>query len=494
MPSVKTFYALGLNYTQAPVDVRGPFAANWGEGRSAYRNLSLAPGSEIVLLSTCNRTEAYLYGVEDDVRAVQHALARHASCDWPEDKAFLYRDEEAIRHIFEVASGMQAGVLGDVHIYFQLKEAYAVAVEEEWVDTTMHRLLHTAFRTAKRVINETDLSRNKASVPRSAAAIVQSRFRRNAPRKDGAAAPSVLIVGAGDIGQETGEALRRLGIERLAFANRTEARARRAAEQYRADYIPWQDRHAAAARSDAVIVATLAPEPVLRREEFVLEARDTPLLLIDISVPRGVAEEIGTLPHVELLTIDHLGQADTRSPALPEPSLDKAREIVGEMLSEYVSWVFLHESLQPAIRAIADTFETIRAQEVDKHRQRFSEANQEQLDQLTRSIVQKLLAVPVVRLKSVDPERIDFSHGVRLLEHLFQRHDCDDEETPATPNRPCPEAQDAGALSPDATQADRLPGDIPGDIPRDMPREMERAADEAARTPSPDPETVPHAS
>ncbi len=476
MPSVMTFYALGVNSACADVDVRGPFAANWREGRNAYRSLSLAPASELVLLSTCNRTEAYLYGVEDDVRAVQQALARHAGRPWPEDKTFLYRDEDAIRHIFEVASGMKAGVLGEVHIYFQLKEAYAVAVEEECVDTTMHRLLHTAFRTAKRVINETELSRNNTSVPARVAEIVQSRMQRPT-RKEGPASPSVLIVGAGRIGQETGDALRMLGIERLSFTNRTEERARSAAERHQANYAPWRDRHATAAQSDAVIVATKATEPVLQREAFAPEARDAPLLLIDISMPRGVDEKIAGLPHVELVTIDQLGEADARTKETIQASMDKARGVVDEMLSEYVSWVFLHQSLQPAIRAIAETFETIRASEVDKYRQRFSEANQEQLDQLTRSIIQKLLAVPVVRLKSVDPERIDFSHGVRLLQHLFLRQDCDDEETPAAANQSCLDAQNPAACPEDATRGDRLLED------------MERYSEDALR----DPDAVRHA-
>lgn len=475
-----TFYALGVNHKRAPVAIRKAFASDWEEGRSVYRGVSLNPGSELVLFSTCNRTEAYLYGVEEDVRAVQQALERHAGCAWPKDMSFLHRDEEAIRHVFEVAAGMESRILGDVHVYSQLRKAYAVAVEQECVDTTMHRLLHTAFRTAKRVINETELSHNKASLPVRAAEVILSRMQNEA-RKETPASPGVLVVGAGQIGQETAEALRMLGIKRLSFTNRTEERARNAAERYRANYAPWKDRHAAAAQADAVIVATSAAEPVLRREAFAMEARDTPLLLIDISMPPGVDEKIGALPHVELVTIDQIGKAETRPPETLQVSLGKARDVVNDMISEYVSWIFLHQSLQPAIQAIAKTFEAIRAQEVDKYRQRFSEDSREQLDQLTRSIVQKLLAVPVVRLKSVDPERIDFAHGVRLLQHLFLRRDCDD-EVPASANRSCADAENPGARPADMPPADCLLED------------MERSLDDAFRMSAHDSDTVRHAS
>ncbi len=475
-----TFYALGVNHKRAPVAIRKAFASDWEEGCSVYRDVSLNPGSELVLFSTCNRTEAYLYGVEEDVRAVQQALERHAGCAWPKDMSFLHRDEEAIRHVFKVAAGMESIIPGDIHVYSQLRKAYAVAVEQECVDTTMHRLLHTAFRTAKRVINETELH-NKASLPVRAAEVILPRMQNEA-RKETPASPGVLVVGAGQIGQETAEALRMLGIKRLSFTNRTGERVRNAAERYRANYAPWKDRHAAAAQADAVIVATSAAEPVLRREAFAMEARDTPLLLIDISMPPGVDEKIGALPHVELVTIDQIGKAETRSPETLQASLDKARDVVNDMISEYVSWIFLHQSLQPAIQAIAKTFEAIRAQEVDKYRQRFSEDSREQLDQLTRSIIQKLLAVPVVRLKSVDPERIDFAHGVRLLQHLFLRRDCDDDEAPASANQSCADAENPGAPLADMPPADCLLED------------MERSLDDAFRMSAHDSDTVRHAS
>ncbi|MXW65073.1 MAG: glutamyl-tRNA reductase [Bacteroidetes bacterium SB0662_bin_6] len=487
-----TFYALGINYLRAPIEVRESFASGWEEGHGLYRNISLNPDSELVLLSTCNRTEAYLYGTEEDVRSVREAFEKHAGRTWPEDLSFLYRDEQAIRHIFEVAAGMKSLIPGDLHIYFQLKEAYGVAVGQDCVNTTMHRLLHTAFRTAKRVINETDLSQNNASIPVRAAEVIKSRYIRGRASKSGEArregpnAPTVLIVGAGRIGKEAGEALRMLGIQHVSFTNRSEERAREAADRYRAHYVPWEDRHIAAARADTVIVATSAPVPVLHCAEFSPEAGNTPTLIIDISVPRGVEEQIGALPGMELITIDQLGKAEKRTREMLQSSLENSGGIVDEMISEFVSWVFLHQSLQPAIQTIAETFETIRMQEVGKYSQQFSEKDRDQLDRLTRSIVQKLLAVPVVRLKSVDPERIDFAHGVRLLQHLFLRQDCDDEEVAAASNISL-----SGAVEQEVSR-ENCPVDAPHSD--QLLQDVERTLSDALRISSRDPDTIRHES
>jgi glutamyl-tRNA reductase len=141
--------------------------------------------------------------------------------------------------------------------------------------------------------------------------------------------------------------------------------------------------------------------------------------------------------------LDELNDFAARTVDLRRLAVPEAQRIVAEILSEFVSWVFHHQSLQPAIQAIADTFETIRSQEVERHHDRFSGADKEEIERLTRSIIQKILAVPVVRLKGVEPDSIDFVHGVRLLHALFRRETCEEQ------------ASDVGGTAP--TQADGHP-------------------------------------
>lgn len=452
-----TFYAFGLNHLRAQVEVREAFALDEHGKRALHRSVELGPESEMLLLSTCNRTEAYLYGTKDDVNAVRAALGRAAGTEWPEEATFYFQDEEAVRHLLEVAAGLKSLVLGDAQIFSQLKEAYRIAVEEQRVDATMHRLLHTAFRTAKRVINETDLTAGAASIPYQAVEAAKAHYASRYGKSLDLL--SALIVGSGSMGLLAAEALRLERLEALGFTNRSEERGREAAARYHASYVPWGARHGAAARSDVVIVATSAETPVLFLDDFKAAPRVDPVLIVDISVPRNVEAGIEKLPGVHVINVDQLidvaeGTEEARASAVPD-----ARRIVDEMLGEFVSWVFHHQALQPAIRAIAETFETVRAQEVHRHHQRFSEIDRAELDRITRSIIQKLLAVPIVRLKSVDPESIDFVHGIQLLHALFQRKDCEDEDAPRVP-----EAGPRPHLPPDAPREDcpiepQLPGD-----------------------------------
>jgi glutamyl-tRNA reductase len=428
-----TFYAFGVNHLQAPVAVREAFALDEEGKRAMLRRLELGSSSELLLLSTCNRTEAYLYGTEEDVAPVRRALAEAAGSSWPEAESFYFQDEAAVRHVLEVAAGLKSLVLGDAQIFSQLKEAYRIAVEEQRVDTTMHRLLHTAFRTAKRVINETDLASGAASIPCRAVEATKGLYgsRFGKPLE----ALSALIVGSGSMGRLAAHALRLERIGSLAFTNRSPNRGLEAAERHRAAFVPWKDRHVAAARADIVIVATSAELPVLHVDAFQKHEVGDHVVIVDISVPRNVEAGIGRIPGVLVIDVDQLiqeeeGEQDPRASAVPA-----ARAVVDEMHAEFVAWVFHHQALQPAIRAIAETFETIRAQEVNRHHQRFSEADRAELDRITRSIIQKLLAVPIVRLKSVEPESIDFVRGIRLLHALFLRQECTDAEMPAAPAR-----------------------------------------------------------
>lgn len=418
-----TFFAIGLNHLRAPVRVREHFALDASDVRRLLQALRLGPDSELILLSTCNRTEAYLYGTEDDADAVRAALAERAGTPWPEDVAFELRSESAVRHVLQVTAGLRSLVLGDAQIFAQVKEAYRLGVEEDRVGPAMHRLMHTAFRTAKRVINETALSSGAASVPRVAVAAARTFVERHGAASLGER--SLLIVGAGEMGRQTLEALRDDERKNVAVTNRSPERARRLAATFGLRVVPWEERYDAIAAADVVIVATGADEPVVRARDLVTDPQTT-RLFVDISVPRNVEREVDGLPGCEVLDLDTLNLWLVQTEQVRRAAVPAAERICDEMIAEFMTWAFHHRAMQPAIDAIRDTFERIRAQEVERHHHRFSELDKQELDRLTSSIIQKVLAVPVVRLKSVDPDSIDFIHGIRLLHALFSRPGCED--------------------------------------------------------------------
>jgi glutamyl-tRNA reductase len=411
------FYALGLNHEHASVEKTDAFALDEDDQWAVYEDLILSEEAEVVLLSTCNRTEAYLYGTEADVERVQVALGRVAGHPWPKDTAFRRRDEAAVRHVLEVTAGLKSMVIGDQQILAQVKEAYQRAVDAHQVHSLMHRLLHTAFRAAKRVSTETNLSRGAASVSTAAVEMARQYFSDCRPARP-LSDLDVLLVGAGKMGRLAMEALKGEEPASVAVTNRSAERAEDVADTYGGDTVAWAKRHRAILDVDLVIVATGAPEPTLQAENAPESVPRPSTLLVDIARPRNVDPALGERTGIDVYDLDDL-QAwtqrarDRRSTAVPD-----AQEICEDLLSDFVTWVFHQQALQPAIEAIRKTFDGIRKQEVDRHAHR-TDMDREEVDQLTRSIMQKLLAVPIVRLKNVDPDSIDFVQGIQLLQALF---------------------------------------------------------------------------
>lgn len=416
-----TFFAFGVNHQTAPVRVREHVSMPEARLREVYRRLDAA-NCEFVIISTCNRTEAYIYGTEDDVDLVRRTIEAVTQSRWPAGDDFTLRDEEAVRHLFGVVTGLRSLVLGDGQIFSQMKDAYRLAVDEDAVGTAMHRLMHTAFRAAKRVIAETLLTSGNASVAGAAVAVARDFFLRQDGR--GLEHRHALILGAGQMGALALEALASSDVASVSIANRTRSRAERIAEPASATVVDWSDRFAAAADADLIFVTTGASDFVLAAGD--LAVRDRPALLVDISVPRNVDPALAAVPTYEVIDLDDLNRMLVDAERMRRDAIPAAEGICEEHLEEFVSWVLHHQSMQPAIQAIAGTFDQIRRQEIDRHAHRFADLDRRQLDRLTRSIMQKLLAVPIVRLKSTDPDSVDFVRGVEMLRALFARPGCED--------------------------------------------------------------------
>lgn len=417
------FYAVGLNHECASLEDTEAFALDGDDQEALYANLSLREDAEVVVLSTCNRTEAYVYGTDADVRQVEAVLGQASGEQWPEASAFRKQDEAAVRHLLQVTSGLRSMVIGDGQILAQMKTAYERAVDAGAVHSLMHRLFHTAFRAAKRVSSETTLDQGAASV--STAAVEMARQDLDVYTDAGSFAETdVVLIGAGKMGRLALQALAEDAPGSLTVVNRSPDRAREVAQAYKGITEPWANRHDIVATADVAFVATDAPEPILQAEALPPRDGSPSTLIVDIAMPRNVDPHVGDRSDYRLYDLNDLqdwteGVRERRAAAVPE-----AEAICEELLEDFVTWVFHQQALQPAIQAIRRTFDTIRKQEVDRHAHR-TDMEREEVDQLTESIMQKLLAVPIVRLKNVDPDSIDFVQGIELLHALFAPSDED---------------------------------------------------------------------
>ncbi len=422
-----SFISFGINYESAPIEVRDAFALDESALRRVYEQAAAASGAEFVLLSTCNRTECYLYGEAPDVKAVQQAWRTAAGADWPEAHAFELWDEAAVGHVLQVACGLRSMVLGDGQILSQVKAAYRLADDCERVGAVMHRLMHTAFRAAKRVAAETGVTSGTVSV--ASAAVAMARAHLDEQGRPGLEGARVVVLGAGKMASLALQVLHKMGAAEILLANRTPARGEALAARFGARVLPWERRYEALAQADVVFVATGSEAPVVQADR--LPRRAAGGLLVDLATPRNVAPEAAFHEGYRVLDLDHLNAWIGRMEARRRTQAPLAAAICDELLVDFVTWMFHQQALQPGIQTIRDTFEAIRLREIERHHHRFSGVDRHELDVLTRSIMQKLLAIPIVRLKHVGPEHLDFARGIHLLQYLFSQPACEEGGAPA---------------------------------------------------------------
>lgn len=435
------FFALGLNHETASVELTESFALDEEAQRKLYESLALSSSAELILLSTCNRTEAYLYGTEQDVEQLKAMLSHVVGHVWPHEHSFLHRDEEAVTHVLEVTSGLRSLVIGDAQILAQMKEAYRRAVDADAVDSLLHRLMHTAFRAAKRVTNETGLASGAMSVSSASVAMARDHFAEIAGQSLENA--DVVLLGAGRMGRLALKAMKDRESNRIHVTNRSPERAEEVAAAHEASVVPWPERYEAVSDADVAIVATGAPEPTLKMPNMLdRSGRTTPVLLIDIAMPRNVDPDVSKLNGYKVYDLDALKSWTDRVEAERSEAIPQAKSICQDLMRDYVTWVFHQQALQPAIQAVRETFDSIRTREIERHHTNFAETDRDELEQLTQSIMQKLLAVPIVRLKNVDPDSIDFARGIELLRLLFARPERDDGLDEPELTRPLEEADE----------------------------------------------------
>lgn len=409
-----TLYVLGISHERASVAAREAFALPPASLHRFYARWTATTDAACVVLSTCNRTEVVLHGTRQDVALAETLLASEAGAPWPTPVAFLHDDEAAVRHTLSVTAGLRSLVLGDAQILHQVKEAYRLAVDTEAVDAVLHRLMHTAFRAAKQIRTETGLAHGAASVSSRAVAVA----RAHAPGRqlDGR---RVVLVGAGQMALAALNALASHDLASLTITNRSRERAEALARRYGGQVCAWDERHEAIARADVALIASGARAPVVRADALPARCPTQTTLVIDIAVPRNVDRAVNDLPGYVVLDLDELNQEVAATTAARRAAVPAAKALVEAHLAEFVTWFFHQHALQPTIQAIRATFDEIRQQELERYAHQIPGVARADVERLTESIMQKLLAVPIVRLKTTDPDSLDFVRGIQALSTIF---------------------------------------------------------------------------
>lgn len=398
----------GLSHQNAPVEVREQLAFTAPGALSAalaYLRDALRPASgECVLLSTCNRTELYVW-TPDELPAGNCAAlllqARQGGMDTSQTFApYLSegRGHRVIEHLFRVASGLESMVLGESDIVRQVKEAYGQAAQEKTSGPKLNALFHEALRVAKRARTETGLNIGAFGVGHAAAQMAQNIFGSLAGR-------TVLLLGAGKMSERTARHLASNGATSVLVANRTYDKAVRLAEALNGRAIRYDEFAAHLVRTDIVIASTASPVPVVHRDmvESVLKARrHRPLFLIDIAVPRDIEATVGDLPDVFLYNIDDLQAVVDEDEAERRQKAVRASVLIAEEAAGFAARLRSTQQAAPLVVTLREQQRAIVTNELARLRQKLphlSDSEWQAVEAAFRAVENKTLHAPTVKIK-----------------------------------------------------------------------------------------------
>ncbi len=425
-----TLVLMGVNHQTAPIDVRERLAIPAGQLAEATRSLISAPGvREGLILSTCNRVELLTLqegvGVgigagdgdasrADLLRFLEGYFAVPTATIRPH--IYEYREREAVRHLFRVASSLDSMVVGEPQILGQVKESYTVAREVGAVSTSLDRLLQSAFTTAKRVRSETQIGSSSVSIASVAVDLARKIFGSLANKQ-------VLLVGAGKMSELAVRHLIQHGAAHLLIANRTEARAQKLAAEFRGpkltvEVIAFDALYSEAQRADIVITSTGAPQQLFGRSngmQFIQRRRGRPMFFIDIAVPRDVDPRMNEVDGCFVYDIDDLQQVAQGNLADRSREAAAAEQIVTAEVTRYQQRLKALDAV-PAILALQEQAEALRQGELARAAGKLgtlTAAQQGAVEALTRSLTAKFLHGPMSAIRSA-AEQGDAAELARL--------------------------------------------------------------------------------
>jgi glutamyl-tRNA reductase len=412
----------GLNHKSAPLEVREQFAVSEAELPSVVQCLAQYPGvAEAFVLSTCNRVE-FLARTTDETCGLTGFLAAHFQRPAEEFSRYLYefRDQEAVRHLFEVASSLDSLVVGEPQILGQVKEAYAIARAVGAVDSHLDALLTRAFAVAKRVRSETSVGSSAVSVASVAVDLAKKIF-------GALAGHTVCLVGAGKMSELAARHLLAHGAGTLLVANRTAERAFHLAQKFHARVVPFAELYDSVDKADIVISSTGSPGFIFRKEHaehFLHRRRNRPMFFIDIAVPRDVDPAVNELDGIFVYDIDDLQSVVDSNLADRGGEARRAALLIGEEVERFMARLQTAEVV-PTIVSLQEHLETIRQAEIDRVRGRLGRLSPEQemaIETLSRGIINKIMHTPIMTLKSAAREGQETTTVVDIVRRLFNLH------------------------------------------------------------------------
>ncbi|TXE08516.1 glutamyl-tRNA reductase [Gelidibacter salicanalis] len=401
------FYAIGLSYKKADADVRGHFSLD-ETSKETLLNQAKTEGIEsLIVTSTCNRTE--IYGFAEHPYQLIKLLCDNTKGTVEEfqEVAYIYKNKEAISHMFRVGSGLDSQILGDFEIISQLKKSARESKKLGLLNAFTERLINAVIQASKRIKTETEISSGATSVSFASVHYILKTVEEVSSK-------NILLFGTGKIGRNTCENLvKHTKNDHITLINRTKTKAEEVAGKFNLlvkDYANLQEEINA---SDILIVATGALNPTV--DKHCIQSKK-PLLILDLSIPRNVNQNVTELEHVTLVHLDDLSQMTDDTLERRKAFIPVAEQILEEVKLDFNSWLATRK-FAPTINALKHKLLDFKNAELETQRKKHADFNEAQAELISNNIIQKITNHFAYHLKNDDMSTDD---SIELIKKVFQ--------------------------------------------------------------------------
>ena len=407
MSKNSSFYALGLSYKKADATIRGKFSLD-AKAQSILLIQAEAEGIEsLIVTSTCNRTE--IYGFANHPYQLIKLLCENSngSVEEFQEVAYIYKNQEAINHMFHVGTGLDSQILGDFEIISQIKNAFNLSKSNGLINTFMDRLVNSVIQASKKIKTDTEISSGATSV---SFASVQYIIK-NVPDITN---KNILLFGTGKIGRNTCENLvKHTKHEQITLINRTKDKAEKLAEKLNLVVKDYADLQLELQNADVLVVATGAQNPTV--DKAILNLKK-PLLILDLSIPKNVNENVTEIEGVTLIHMDYLSQMTDETLEKRKRQIPAAEAIIEEIQEEFGVWT-RGRKFAPKINALKANLNDIKMSELDFQSRKILNFNEEQAEIISNRIIQKITTHFANHLKD---ENTMVDESIEWIEKVFK--------------------------------------------------------------------------
>lgn len=408
----KNFKALVLTYKSAPVAIREQVSLNEEAAKRLLHFMrEYTTASDILVVSTCNRTEIYYLSEQNFSNAIFKGLSLIKNIGAEFEEHFIdLSGQDAIQHLFDVSIGLDAQVIGDLQISGQVKKAYQWSADENLAGAFLHRLMHTIFFVNKRVVQETSFRDGAASISYAAKELADDLTV-------GLREPNVLVVGVGEVGQDFCLNLVNTRLGKVKILNRTIEKAQRLAERCGFEFGGIELLSDEIAKADVIISSVSGNHPLISLDVLNDIEIVSHKFFIDLSMPRSIEPAVEEVPGAIVYNLDDIREKTNEALERRVASIPQVQSIIQEAIHDFDDWS-KEMIVSPTIQKLKNTLEQIRREELARYLKNAKPEEAEKLEEMSRSMMQKILKYPVLHLKAAC-RRGDAESLTEILNDLF---------------------------------------------------------------------------